>query len=74
MTNTEATYLIGFLCGLFALTAFVWFIAIPAWMSYSKTWERLAASFLSLYVLLALLLLGGAGGVAIAYYWDSIAA
>jgi hypothetical protein len=33
-----------------------------------------AASFLTLYVLAALLLLGGAGGVAIAYYWDRIAA
>jgi hypothetical protein len=74
MTNTAITYLIGGFCGLAVISAFVWFIALPAWTSYSKTWERLAAGFLSLYVLAALLLLGGAGGVAIAYYWDRIAA
>jgi len=36
-------------------------------------WERIAASFLSLYVLAALLLVGGLGGALIAYYWDRIA-
>jgi hypothetical protein len=74
MTNTEVTYLLGGICGVAALAAFVWFIAWPAWGAYSRTWERVAASFLTLYVLAALLLLGGAGGVAIAYYWDRIAA
>jgi hypothetical protein len=57
-----------------ALAAFVWFIAWPAWNAYSRTWERLAAGFLSLYVLAALLLIGAAGGVLFAYYWDRIAA
>ena len=74
MTNNEMTYLIAGICGLGAISAFVWFIAMPAWNSYSRMWERVAASFLSLYVLAALLLLGGAGGVAIAYYWDQLAA
>ncbi|MEA2155064.1 MAG: hypothetical protein QOE11_1204 [Solirubrobacteraceae bacterium] len=74
MSNAGVTYLVGGTCGIAALAAFIWFIAMPAWMSYSKTWERLAASFLALYVLAALLLAGGAGGVAIAYYWDRIAA
>ncbi len=74
MSNTALTYLIGGTCGLVALGAFVWFIGVPAWTSYSRTWERVAASFLAIYVLAALVLLGGAGGVAIAYYWDRIAA
>ncbi|HEY0344581.1 MAG TPA: hypothetical protein VGC59_08035 [Solirubrobacteraceae bacterium] len=74
MTNNEITYLVGGLCGAAALAAFVWFIAWPAWTAYSRAWERVAAGFLTLYVLAALLLLGGAGGVAIAYYWDRIAA
>jgi hypothetical protein len=74
MSNGGLTYLIGGLCGIAALGAFVWFIAVPAWTSYSRVWERVAASFLALYVLAAMLLLGGAGGVAIAYYWDRIAA
>ncbi len=74
MSNTGLTYLVGGLCAVAALGAFVWFIAIPAWTSYSRMWERVAASFLALYVLAAMVLLGGAGGVAIAYYWDRIAA
>lgn len=74
MSNTALTYVIGGTCGLAALGAFVWFIGVPAWTSYSRTWERVAASFLAIYVLAALVLLGGAGGVAIAYYWDRIAA
>ncbi|MGH2943037.1 MAG: hypothetical protein ACRDLN_09755 [Solirubrobacteraceae bacterium] len=74
MTNAGVTILIAGTCGVLALAAFVWFIAWPAWNAYSKTWERVAAGFLSLYVLAALVLLGAAGGAAIAYYWDRIAA
>ena len=74
MTNAGATILIAGTCGVLALAAFVWFIAWPAWNAYSTTWERAAAAFLSLYVLAALILVGAAGGAAIAYYWDRIAA
>jgi hypothetical protein len=74
MTNAGVTILIAAACGVLALAAFVWFIAWPACSAYSKTWERVAAGFLSLYVLAALILVGAAGGAAIAYYWDRIAA
>jgi hypothetical protein len=74
MSNAGVTYLVAVTCGVLALAAFIWFIAVPAWNAYSKIWERVAAGFLSLYVLVALLLVGGLGGAAIAYYWDRIAA
>jgi hypothetical protein len=74
VTNAEVTILIAGTCGVLALAAFVWFIALPAWNAYTKTWERAAAAFLSIYVLAALVLIGAAGGAAIAYYWDRIAA
>lgn len=74
MSSTQITYIVASVCAIGALSAFVGLIAFPAWSSYSTTWERLAASFLSLFVLLALVLVGALGGVAIAYYWDSIAA
>jgi hypothetical protein len=74
MTSTQITYLVAAVCAIGAIGAFVALIAFPAWMAYSKTWERVAASFLSLFVLLALVLVGALGGAAIAYYWDSIAA
>ena len=74
MTNAETTILISGFCGILALAAFVWFILWPALSAYSKTWERFAAGFLSIYVLAALILVGAAAGAAIAYYWDRIAA
>jgi hypothetical protein len=74
VTNGALTILIAGTCGVLAITAFVWFIAWPAWNAYGTIWERLAAGFLSLYVLAALLLVGAAGGAAFAYYWDRIAA
>lgn len=74
MTNGATTILIAGTCGLLAIVAFVWFIAWPACSAYSTVWQRLAAGFLSLYVLAALLLVGAAGGAAFAYYWDRIAA
>jgi hypothetical protein len=74
MTSTQITYVVASICAIGALSAFVALIAFPAWNAYSKTWERLAASFLSLFVLVTLLIVGAAGGAAIAYYWDTIAA
>ena len=74
MTNGALTILIAGTCGVLAITAFVWFIAWPACSAYTNLWERIAAAFLSLYVLAALLLVGAAGGAAFAYYWDRIAA
>ncbi len=74
MTSEEVTYLVAAICGFGSLVAFGWFIVVPAWGSYSKVWERMAASFLTLYVLAALIVAGAAGGALIAYYWDRIAA
>ena len=74
MTSAQITYVVAATCAICALCAFVTLIAYPAWTSYSKTWERVAASFLSLFVLAALIMVGALGGAAIAYYWDSIAA
>ncbi len=74
MTSTQITYVVAAVCTIGALSAFVALIAFPAWSAYSKTWERVAASFLSLFVLIALVVVGALGGAAIAYYWDSIAA
>jgi hypothetical protein len=49
--------------GLIALIAYLVFILAPAWSSYGRVWERIAASFLSLYIGLALLGIGVAAGV-----------
>ncbi len=74
MSNELITYIVAGLCGLLIVAAFVWLIVLPAWSSYSRVWERIAASFLTLYVLAALVMAGVAGGAAIIYFWDTIAA
>jgi hypothetical protein len=44
-------------------------ILVPAWTSYSRLWERVAASILSLYVLAVLIGIGVAGALVIIYFW-----
>jgi hypothetical protein len=66
MSNTHITYLVGACCGVFAVGAFVGLVMIPAISAYSRIWERIAAAFLSLYVLAAFV---GVGVLAGAWIW-----
>lgn len=45
------------------LIAFIVLIAWPAWNSYGRSWERVSALFLSLYVLVAMLGIGAMIGL-----------
>jgi hypothetical protein len=72
MSNTSITYLVAACAGVFSLAAFgVWILA-PAWSSYSRAWERVAAIFLSFYVLAAFVGGGIGVGAIIVYYWDRL--
>jgi hypothetical protein len=72
VSNTAITYL-GVACsGVFGLAAFAGLILAPAWSSYARLWERVAATVLSLYVLAALLALGVAAGAAVVWFWDRL--
>lgn len=66
--TTTAT-IVAVLAGALGLTAYVALILVPAWQSYSKAWERVAASFLTLYILAAFIGLGAAGGAAVVWFW-----
>jgi hypothetical protein len=55
------------------LAAYVGLILVPAVRAYNGLWQRLAASFLTLYVLAAFVLLGVAGGAAVVWFWDRYA-
>ncbi len=72
MSNQAITYLVVGCAGVFGLAAYVGLILLPAVTSYTKVWERVAAGFLSLYVLAALIGVGVAGGLAVIWFWDSI--
>lgn len=58
--------------GLVALLAFGGLILVPALGAYGRAWEKLAAGFLSLFVLAALVLVGIAVGFVVFYYWPDI--
>jgi hypothetical protein len=64
-------YLFG-AAGLVSLLAFVGLILVPALGSYGRPWEKVAAGFLSLFVLAALVVAGLVVGLVVFYNWDSI--
>ncbi len=58
--------------GLISLLAFATLILVPAIGSFGRGWEKATAVLLSLIVLLALVAIGIAIGVAVIYFWDDI--
>ena len=58
------------LTGVVTVVAYGMFIVVPAWGSYGRVWERLAASFLTLFILAAMIGLGTALGGAIVWFYD----
>ena len=72
MSPETITYIVVAFAAVLGLGAYVGLILVPAWTAYSRVWERLAAAFLSLYVLAAFIGVGVAGGGAIVWFWDRI--
>jgi hypothetical protein len=58
------------LTGVVAAAGYAMFILAPAWASYGRAWERIAASFLTLFILAAMIGLGTALGGAIVWFYD----
>lgn len=70
MENLSLTDLAIAAAGLVVLVAYAALIVAPAWSSYGRVWEKLAASFLTVYILLALLVVGGLVGFALVWSYD----
>lgn len=58
--------------GVISLIAFCALILVPALGAYGRSWEKATAALISLFVLVALVLVGVALGVLIVYFWDDI--
>jgi hypothetical protein len=69
MTRSQINELVAAGAGLVSLALFAGLILVPAWSSYSRVWERLAATVLSLYVLAVLIGVGVVGALAVVYFW-----
>ncbi len=55
------------------LSCWVALIAAPAWRCYGRVWEKLAASFLTVFILGTLLGIGAAAGLAVVWTYDQYA-
>jgi len=69
MTRAQINELVGGASVLIGLVLYGTLILRPAWTAYSRLWERLAATVLSLYVLAVFVGVGVAGALAVVYYW-----
>lgn len=72
MSNQSITYMVAAVCGVFGIAAYAAFILVPAWTAYTRVWQRVAAAFLSLYILAAFVGLGVVGGAAVVWFYDRI--
>jgi hypothetical protein len=73
LQKIENEYLLFGSAGLVALIAFVALIFVPAISAYGRLWEKAVAGALSVFVLIALLLIGVVAGLAIVYYYNDLA-
>jgi hypothetical protein len=72
MSNQSWTYVaLGSAAGL-SLIAWVALVLVPAWTSFSRVWERIVATVLSVYVLAAFVLAGVMLGGAFLWYFDEL--
>ena len=69
MGRTTVNDLVAVCAGVFGLALYAGLILVPAWTSYSRLWERLAATVLTLYVLAVLVAVGVVGALAAIYFW-----
>jgi hypothetical protein len=72
MTNQTWTYIaVGSAAGV-SLIAWVALVLIPAWTSFTRAWERVVATILSLYVLAAFALVGVLAAGGFLWYYDRL--
>lgn len=72
MSNQTWTYIaVGSAAGI-SLIAWAGLVLVPAWTSFSRLWERLVATVLSLYVLAAFVGAGLLLGGAFLWYFDEL--
>jgi len=70
MSRTTINELVAGGAGAFSLALYAGLILVPAWSAYTRMWQRLAATILSLYVLAALVGVGVGTALTVVYFWD----
>jgi hypothetical protein len=70
VSNETITYVVAAASAVVGLSVYIGLILVPAWQAYSRVWERLAATFLTLYVVAAFMLVGVLVGAAVVWTYD----
>ncbi len=70
MTDPSTTQIAIGLAALVAGGAYLSLVVAPAWRCYGRLWEKLAASFLTLFVLATLIGIGAGIGFAVVWSYD----
>ena len=74
LSDPGSTEIVLALSAPLAVAAYAGLILIPAWTSYGRWWERFAATFLTFYIVAALVGIGVAIGLGIIWTYDEWAA
>lgn len=70
LSTTEVALALG---ACIAGAGYIAFILLPVWHAYGRLWERIAAGFLTLFILAILLGMGAGLGFAIVWSYDRYA-
>ncbi len=72
VSNEAIIYLVVACCAVLIVAAYVALIAVPAWTAFDRLWQKVGATFLTLYVLAAFIGIGVVLGGTVVWYWDRI--
>jgi hypothetical protein len=73
LSELSTTEIVLIAASVVVFIGYVALIAVPAWASYGRVWERISATFLTLYILATLVGVGAGLGVAIIWSYDRFA-
>ncbi len=69
MSRSTINELVAIGAGTFGLVLYAGLILVPAWTAYTRVWQRVAATILTLYVLAVIVGVGVGAALAAVYFW-----
>ncbi|HEY2719054.1 MAG TPA: hypothetical protein VGI52_05445 [Solirubrobacteraceae bacterium] len=69
MSRTTINELVAVCAGTVGFALYAGLILVPAWTAYTRLWQRVAATVLSLYVLAVIVGIGIGAGAVVVYFW-----
>jgi hypothetical protein len=69
LSRSTINELVAIGAGTFGLVLYAGLILVPAWTAYTRVWQRVAATILTLYVLAVIVGVGVGAALAAVYFW-----